>query len=240
MEFLALGDDEILIIMAFVGPYDLLRMRGVCSRLRGLALHPLAWRNKNLLSHALEDPLDLRSVILHLAPCANMIDFSNALKTYEVLAVTTSCAVRKLYVVVHDSWDANTAAMIINNQLRLGRVQHISVRVMYPIVDTSQLIPVIDAAAEKVESIKVDMLTRSLTKLMPITCPSSALPKPPRAPKLKHLIFQGWEGANPHVDFILSEHASTLKKVVLVFKNWSMPENIRLTECDELELAEME
>lgn len=139
-----------------------------------------------------------------------------------------------------DTREANLAAMMIRNQVHLGRLQSIWVAISEP-ASLEQLLPVIDATAEKVEKIHFQLNHYGSLIIPPITSASTTLPKPPRAPKLKHLTFTGWEGPNPHVEYLLVNHATTLKRVTLTFKNWSMPNRIRelLQHCD-VNLTEMQ
>ncbi|XP_026294295.1 uncharacterized protein LOC113218241 isoform X1 [Frankliniella occidentalis] len=123
----ALGDDELLLVLQYVGAEDLLRCRAVCRRLRDLAAVPELWRWRTV-----GDPSgwvvapgspSVSSPILRLAPCLHLLVMRFGASQEFASSSEMKCAVARLALDVIGDFSGG----IIRNQLALGRLRELSV-----------------------------------------------------------------------------------------------------------------
>ncbi|XP_034244631.1 uncharacterized protein LOC117647166 isoform X1 [Thrips palmi] len=222
MEMAALPEDELLQVLSYLSPGELLQCRQVCRRWRDLALHPDLWRSKSLDA----DSASLVAAALRLAPCLDHLYMcgSESMALLGVLLSSTRCAVSQLYIRVHPA-DAVLAAVVISRQAALGRLRCV------------RLSLVSDDLNEETAFLRLQRLQESLlytpglellelsfdegtanimkTRAPVIHSTSSDLPVPASLQVLEYML----EFTDTYLPLHLEWHASTLEDVTF----WSTP-----------------
>ncbi|XP_052131854.1 uncharacterized protein LOC127751807 [Frankliniella occidentalis] len=212
--------DVLLMVMKFLEVPDLLACRLVCKRLGGLALHPDAWRRRNVTVSRQEVQA------LRLAPCLTTWKLN---LTHEMshpplaLCSTTKCAVTHLEMMVSETKDwaeFKHAGPVIRNQAALGRLRRLKLwgGASYFVpedMDAKLLATAVSAAGlEELDIGSFDMLPNPAAPAL-LTRAAGAAP----SPSIKTLLAKLNPATEPFVSFVLAAHAATLETVSL--PRWS-------------------
>ncbi|XP_034233208.1 uncharacterized protein LOC117640623 [Thrips palmi] len=120
---LALPDDALLAVLAFLPPRQLLSCRVLCRRLRDLCLHPDLWRRVRVLRWK---DHDLWRSAFRLAPCLRELDISgNHLRGAASEVSRTSCVVAKLTLSVATTHEVTFATAIVEKVSALGGLEQL-------------------------------------------------------------------------------------------------------------------
>ncbi|XP_034233109.1 uncharacterized protein LOC117640611 isoform X3 [Thrips palmi] len=116
---LALPDDALLAVLAFLPPRQLLDCRVLCRRLRDLCLHADLWRRVSLTRWRRRC---LWRAALRLAPCLRELDLCDTDDLADAAAevAATACVVAKLSLNVASDRDVAMAATIVEKMSALG------------------------------------------------------------------------------------------------------------------------
>lgn len=129
MTLATLPEDELLRVLRCLETRQLLLCRGVCRRLRDLALHPSLWRSRSL-DLGITASVELVAATLRLAPCLRTLSLDMGSQDLYVrlgtLLVSTNCAIGRLKLELA-ARGGLFAAMILVRQAALGRLNAVSV-----------------------------------------------------------------------------------------------------------------
>ncbi|XP_034233129.1 uncharacterized protein LOC117640616 [Thrips palmi] len=138
---LALPDDALLAVLAFLPPRQLFDCRVLCRRLRDLCLHPDLWRRIRV-ARAWKN-LGLSRSALRLAPCLRELDISGIdLEDAATEVSRTSCVVAKLRIAVDATHEVTFATAIVEKVSALGGLEELDlpIRVEEGVVDVNGLL----------------------------------------------------------------------------------------------------
>ncbi|XP_034233166.1 uncharacterized protein LOC117640619 [Thrips palmi] len=205
---LALPDDALLAVLAFLPPRQLFDCRVLCRRLRDLCLHRDLWRRVRVAC-----PLKHRGLCrsaLRLAPCLRELDISGIdLEDAASEVSRTSCVVAKLELSVEATHVMTFATAIVEKASALGGLKELvlSIWVEEGVVDVNGLLGAM---------YKADRL-RKLTIEGP--CRVASINGLEKSPSLTELTCLYRPPHDALVEHLLEAHAATLERVVF---EWSV------------------
>ncbi|XP_034248611.1 F-box/LRR-repeat protein 12-like isoform X2 [Thrips palmi] len=208
---LALPDDVLVAVLAYLPPRELFRCRLLCRRLRDLCLHRDLWRRVCL-------PAQERGVVraaLLLAPCVRHVHSDTlGLEALASLVAGTTCVVKELTVSVGSAPDVALATPLIEKLSSLGGLRKLWVSFAdTPVATASPLLQVIYSVSDLRE---LNIWINSDASMPIAWCDVK------QKPSLTLLSYTS-PTMDPFLHLMLQTHAATLEKVYLN-KVWKMPE----------------
>ncbi|XP_034256653.1 uncharacterized protein LOC117654276 [Thrips palmi] len=203
---LALPDDALLAVLAFLQPRQLLKCRPVCRRLRDLCLHPQLWRTVRL-DNDFEGPL---CAALRLAPCLRTLIVVSPFSANLTAAVySTTCVVSELALVLEDESGQAFAVAALHVISALGGLRKLDLDIMYAIA-SFETDPILRVAFSLKD---IRLLTFNSVEL-------SSLPQtvswPEGRPSVTCLSYQARvDDVDPFMGLVLRTHAATLEEVAI-------------------------
>ncbi|XP_034256617.1 uncharacterized protein LOC117654269 isoform X2 [Thrips palmi] len=201
---LALPDDALLAVLAFLQPRQLLRCRPVCRRLRDLCLHPQLWRTVKVL----KDDKGLQCAALRLAPCLRLLQVASpSSANLEAAVYSTTCVVSEFHVTLEEESGQAFAVAALQLFSALGGLRKLAVAFKYRIasIETTPLLRVA-YSLKHINQLTIGFASHLLSP--------EPLPWPEQRSSLTALQYiTGSVTADPFLGLLLRTHATTLEEV---------------------------